>query len=87
MKTLFDENGLLNISDIILNHPSYIAIMEDGIVTDEELKSQAEAAIASLRHLESICTEEQQEAILNTFSELGVLFAVYQNYQNQNNTI
>ncbi len=87
MKTIFDENGLLNISDVILNHSSYKAIMEDGIVTDVELKDQTEAAIASLRYLESICNEEQQEAILNTMSELGVLYAVYQNYQNQNKTL
>lgn len=86
MKTLFDENGLLNISDIILNHPSYLAIMEDGIVTDEELQQQTEAAIASMRHLESICNEEQQNAILNAMSEMGVLFAIYQNYQLQNNS-
>ena len=44
MQTLFDENGNLNISDIVLNHPSYKKIMEDGIiVTDDELKEQADA--------------------------------------------
>lgn len=87
MKTLFDENGMLNISDIVLNHPSYKAIMEDGIVTDEELQQQTEAAIASLHHLESICNEEQQNAILDALAETGVLFAVYQNYQLQNNSL
>lgn len=87
MKTLFDANGMLNISDIVLNHPSYKAIMEDGIVTDEELQRQSEVTIDALRHLSSICNEQQQNAILDALSELGVLFTVYHNYQLQNNTL
>jgi len=83
MQTLFDENGLLNISDIVKNHPSYKAIMEDGIVTDQELKAQSEATIASLHKLQSICNEEQQNAILDAISEMSVLFAAYHNYELQ----
>ena len=41
MKRLFDENGMLNIADIVAENPSYKAIMEDGVVTDQELKDQA----------------------------------------------
>jgi len=77
MQTIFDENGFLNISDIVKNHPSYKAIMEDGMVTDQELKEQADATIASLRKLQSLCNAEQQSAILDAISEMGVLFAVY----------
>lgn len=83
MKKLFDENGMLNISDIVTNHPSYKTIMEDGIVTDQELKDQADATIASLRKLQEICDEEQQNAILEVISEMSVLFAAYHNYQLQ----
>lgn len=84
MHTLFDENGYLNIGDIVANHPSYKAIMEDGLVTEEELKSQADATIASLHHLQEICNEEQQSAILDAISEMSVLFAVYHNHELQN---
>lgn len=83
MNTIFDENGLLNISDIVVNHPSYKAIMEDGIVTDQELKQQSEATIASLRKLQNLCNEEQQSAILDAISEMGVLFAAYHYYELQ----
>lgn len=83
MQTIFDKNGLLNISDIVKNHSSYKAIMEDGIVTDQELKEQAEATIASLRKLQSLCNEEQQNAIVDAISEMGVLFAAYHNYELQ----
>lgn len=83
MNTLFDENGMLNIADIVAMHPSYKAIMEDGIVTDQELKDQADTTIASLKKLQSICNEEQQSAILEAISEMSVLFAAYHNYQLQ----
>lgn len=84
MQTLFDENGMLNIADIVADHPSYKAIMEDGIVTDKELKEQSDATIASLRKLQTLCNEEQQNAILEAISEMSVLFAAYHNYELQN---
>ncbi len=84
MQTLFDENGLLNIADIVSTHPSYLAIMEDGIVTDQELKAQADTTIASLRKLQTLCNEEQQNAILEAISEMSVLFAAYHNHELQN---
>lgn len=83
MYTLFDKNGILNIGDIVANHPSYNSIMEDGIVTDDELKAQADATVASLRRLQSICNDEQQAAIVDAISEMAVLFAVYHNYELQ----
>lgn len=83
MQTLFDENGILNISEIVSTHPSYKAIMEDGVVTDKELKDQADATIASLRKLQTLCNEEQQNAIVEAISEMSVLFAAYHNYELQ----
>lgn len=36
MQTIFDENGLFNIAEIVANHPVYKSIMEDGYVSGEE---------------------------------------------------
>lgn len=83
MNTLFDKNGILNIGDIVANHNSYKSIMEDGIVTDDELQAQANATVASLRHLQKFCNEEQQSAIVDAISEMAVLFAAYHNYELQ----
>lgn len=83
MNTLFDKNGILNIRDIVVNHPSYKTIMEDGIVTDDELKQQANAAVASLQRLQELCNGEQQSAIVDAISEMAVLFAAYHNYELQ----
>lgn len=84
MHTLFDKNGYLNIGDIVANHHSYKAIMEDGVVTEEELKAQADRTIAALRHLQKICNEQQQSAIIDAISEMSVLFAAYHNHELQN---
>lgn len=84
MQQLFDKDGLLNIADIIASHPSYKAIMEDGIVTSQELTDQAERTIYSLKRLQAICNEEQQSAILEAISEMSVLYAAYRNYELQN---
>lgn len=83
MNTLFDKNGILNIGDIVANHNSYKSIMEDGIVTDDELKNQANATVASLRRLQELCNGEQQSAIVDAISEMAVLFAAYHNYELQ----
>ena len=82
MNTLFDKNGILNISDIVANHPSYKSIMEDGIVTDD-VKAQADATVASLLRLQKICNEEQQSAIVDAISEMAILFTAYHNYELQ----
>lgn len=86
MKTLFDENGLLNIADITKNHPSFKAIMDNGIVTDQELRTQAENTVAALQRVQALCNNEQQAAIVDAFSEMSVLYAAYHYYELQNLT-
>ena len=83
MNTLFDSNGMLDLGELVANNPAYKSIMADGIVTDEELKAQAEAAVKSLRRLQEICNEEQQSAIADAISDMAALFAVYHNYELQ----
>ncbi len=83
MKRLFDENGMLNIADIVAENPSYKAIMEDGVVTDQELKDQADATLASLHRLQELCSEEQQDAVLSAITDMSVLLAAYHNYELQ----
>ena len=83
MQTLFDENGVLNIADVTTGDPNYKAIMEDGIVTEDELKAQYEQVLGSLKHVRDICTDEQQAAVLRAITDLSVYNAIYHNYQLQ----
>ena len=76
MKTFFDESGGLNIDDLILQQPSFQKIMEDGIVTEEELAEQKNRVIAILKKLEKNSTSEQIDQVRELLAEISVLVAV-----------
>lgn len=80
MNTFFDENGLLNIDEAVANTPSFKKIMEDGIVTDEELLAQTEVVTELFHKVEDNCTTEQLDIVKNLLSEMNVLYAIY-NYK------
>ena len=75
MNTFFDESGCLNIDDIIIQQPSFIKIMEDGIVTDEEIEEQKERVITLLKKFEQNSTPEQIERVRELLAEISVLVA------------
>ena len=76
MKTFFDESGGLNIDELILQQPSFQKIMEDGIVTEEELAEQKNRVIAILKKLEKNFTSEQIDQVRELLAEISVLIAV-----------
>lgn len=76
MSTFFDESGALNIDDLILQQPSFKKIMEDGVVTDEELAEQKERVIALLKKLEQNSTPEQIDQVRELLAEISVLIAI-----------
>ena len=76
MKNLVDENGFLNVEDLIMNSPSFQKIMEDNTITEEELQAQSDLVISLLTQLESTCSEEQKELLRKLLAELCVLVGV-----------
>lgn len=84
MQTLFDENGVINISDVVLNNPAYKTIMADGIVTDQELDDQMQRTVAALKKVSELCTPEQQNAVVDALTELSVFQMVFHSYELQN---
>lgn len=79
----FDEKGILNIDELVASNNSYKKIMEDGIVTDEELKEQSDKVLAILHDIEQKHTEEELKEIKELLTESGVLYAIYQYYSIQ----
>ena len=59
MNTFFEEEGILNIDDLILEQPSFQKIIEDGIVTEEELQTQSQLVTSTLKNFELTATSEQ----------------------------
>ena len=76
MKNLVDENGFLNVEDIIMNSPSFQKMMEDNTITEEEIQTQSDLVISLLTQLESTCSEEQKELLRRLLAEVCVLVGV-----------
>ena len=76
MNTFFDESDSLNIDDLILQQSSFQKIMEDGVVTEEEIKEQQERVIGLLYKLEQSLSSEQIDDVRELLAEISVLVAV-----------
>lgn len=73
----FNEDGILNIDDMVVNNASFKNIMEDGIITEEEIKTQSDKVVALFHDMEAKYNEEQLAEIKNLLVESSVLYAVY----------
>lgn len=80
----FNKEGMLNIDEMVFNNASFKSIMEDGVITEEEVKNQSDKVVAMLHDMETICSEEQLEKIKDLLIESSVLYAVYNLYSIQN---
>ena len=52
MNKLVDENGLLNTEDLIMNTPSFQKIIEDQVITREEIQEQSQRVVQILQEIE-----------------------------------
>ncbi len=79
----FNQNGILNIDEAILNKESFKKIIEDGIVSEEEIKEQSEKVIGLFKDIENKFSEDQLRDIKDLLAETSVLYAVYNIYSIQ----
>ena len=80
----FNEEGILNIDEMVVNNASFKNIMEDGVITEEEIKTQSDKVVAMLRDMEAKYSDEQLSEIKSLIAEMNVLYAVY-NYHSLSN--
>ncbi len=76
----FNTKGLFDIDEMVVNNESFKLIMEDSVITAEEVKSQSDKVIALLHEMEAKYSEEQLAEIKNLLVEASVLYAVYNFY-------
>jgi len=81
---IFNEQGFIDIDEMIVQEPSFQKIMKDGVVTDGELREQTEAVINLLHEVENHLSEEDQLLVKKLFAETNVLSAIYHYYTLQN---
>lgn len=80
----FNENGILNIDEMVVNSASFKDIMVDGVITEEEIKTQSDKVVTILHDMEAKFSEEQLVEIKNLLVESSVLYAVYNFHSIQN---
>ncbi|MBQ8256401.1 MAG: hypothetical protein IJY98_00580 [Bacteroidaceae bacterium] len=80
----FNKEGILNIDEMVASNASFKNIMEDGIVTEEEVKAQSDKVITILHNMEAKYSNEQLAEIKELLAETGVLYAIYNIYSIQN---
>lgn len=80
----FNERGLLDIDEMVSSNPSFKCIMEDGVITEEEIKAQSDRVVALLHEIEAKYTEEQLAEIKKLLVESSVLYTVYNFHSIQN---
>lgn len=79
----FNEHGILDFDELVVNQPSFQKIMNDGIVTDEELQNQSQIVIDLLHEAERRFGEADLQFVKNLFAEANVLSAIYHYHENQ----
>ena len=79
----FNEDGYLKINETIMSQPSFLKIMEDGIVTAEELEEQSQKVLSIFRKIEDTFTHEQKEIVQELLVESNVLNAIFKQYSMQ----
>ena len=83
MKTFYDEDGNLDIDELIIEQPSFLKMIEDGVVTEDELQVQSRRVIACLKVFEASATEEQIDCVRELLAEISVLIAARNLYEKQ----
>lgn len=81
---LFNKQGFIDIDEMIAQQPSFQKIMEDGVVTDDELREQTDIVISLLHEVENRFSKDDQLLVKRLFAEANVLSAIYRYYELHN---
>ncbi len=80
MAKLFDESsGLLLLDEMVFNTASYQAIIEDKVITDQEIMQQASRVEGLLKKAERQLNDADRELVFSAISELAVLYQLHAN--------
>lgn len=79
-----EKLDLINIDELIVKEPSFKKIMEDEIVTDDELMEQTKTVTDLLKEAENRFQGDDLLFIKKLFAETNVLSAIYHYHELQN---
>ena len=75
-----NKEGILDIDEMVVNNASFQKIMEDGEVSEEEIKIQSDKVVKLLQYMESEYTPQQIAEVKILLAEASVLYSVYHYY-------
>lgn len=75
-----NKEGILDIDEMVVNNASFQKIMEDGEVSEEEIKIQSDKVVKLLQYMESEYTPQQIAEVKTLLAEASVLYSVYNYY-------
>lgn len=81
---IFNEQGFIDIDEMIAKETSFQKIMADGEVTGEELHEQTNQVIHLLHGVNNRFNEEEQQLVKKLFVMANVLSAIHHYYELQN---
>lgn len=64
-----------------MSQPTYLKIMNDGVVTEERLAQQSELVMSIFRKIEDAFNEEQKALVQSLLEETNVLNAINKYYE------
>ena len=76
---LFDKEGILNIDELVAQRPTFRKIMEDQIVTDDELTNQATLVVNLLKKLEQTLISPRGDQMNTRQSEISATMSTVTN--------
>ena len=79
-EVFFNEDGSLKINEIIMSQPSFVKIMEDGVVTVDELEEQSRRVLSIFRKIEDTFNDEQKMLVQELLVESNVLNAIFKQH-------
>lgn len=79
-EVFFNEDGSLKINETIMNQPSFVKIMEDGVVTVDELEEQSRRVLSIFRKIEDTFNDEQKMLVQELIVESNVLNAIFKQH-------
>lgn len=68
---------ILDLESIMLDNPSLTKILEDGVVTKEEIMQQSHKVMSLASELQEMCSEEQLVKIQSLVAEMNALYVAY----------
>ena len=87
MSTWFDaQSGMFRLDEIVAERKTFKRIMEDGVVTEEEVAAQSQIVLDLLRRTEAHLDAESRALVEELLAELAVLYAASQYHNLQQAT-